>query len=130
MKKNKNPWRKWFDVVQIDYRKISERYRLLIALTASVAKWHPENPYRGCFPICGLCELFLADNCSKCPLPAKDYNWNCRDNESLFFRAIEKEDNRAANKLYRILYRLWAGEYRKTIGRQIGVGEAIENEIA
>jgi hypothetical protein len=101
--------------------KVNKRDGTLVALALAVAKWHPKAKYRGRGE-CALCSLTsLEENgtCYDCPLYKKEGK-SCNQWYSLWrkFDSAEtyKDQDKAANKMYKTLLELYKEEYRKVMG--------------
>ena len=118
---SKKDWQPFIDIVDNEkvipfFDKIPKDYQLIYALALSVGKWHPTRKrYNlGSSINCGLCiynARIDAACCAICPL--EKIGENCLDHGSLFDKWFRDRTKENANKMFKVLYKLYTDEYNK-----------------
>ena len=124
--KKQNDWKPFIDIVnkckktnyivQNFLKTVPKKYKLIYALALSVAKWHPSRKTQGGNKEydCGLCcydILYGASPCVNCVLSKN--KMECNNVDSPFDDWHWNQTKENANKMFKVLYKLYREEYNK-----------------
>ena len=103
----------FFDSLDGKGMAIPQEYRLLVALALSVAHWHPDaDPRGGDGTTCPLCMMFSSychDSNRSCPLV--QVRQNCNRSGSIWMKW--NLESKYADKMYKLLLKLYVAEYKR-----------------
>jgi hypothetical protein len=106
------------DALFADVSDFLRTYGSLGALALSVAKWHPDNFFRGESGFCGLCLMFDDHGeCKFCPL-RKLWKKNCYEEGSKYQEWLDQmkaccSADKRATLIYNDLVKLYKNEYKR-----------------
>ena len=121
-RRDSKTWKPWIEIVKDGSVRQTiwdtpKDLRRVVAGALAVAKWHPDVLFDRGIGYCGWCDyIYVYSNlgCISCPLAKVDRA--CMSPESLYKKVMRYSGKKDKDKLYLVLYQIYAQEYREVFG--------------